>query len=159
MLKYLPWITALGIATGLTTHAAHADDAYVCDGGRLVYARPETLEKLKQTDPCIQAFYRSTPAAPAAAAAPVATAPAQSAPASSPIASPTPSVTAKNKAPSAKPAPLKDTRDAAAKAAPSKSESAKPVAAKPIEPAAGTDFRNVRIINAPDGPEFFRHDR
>ncbi len=154
MLKYLPWITALGIATGLTTHAAHADDAYVCDGGRLVYARPETLEKLKQTDPCIQAFYRVTPAAPpAAAAAP------QAAPASSAIASPAPSVTAKNKAPSAKPAPLKGTRDAALKPAPSKSESAKPVAAKPVEPAAGTDFRNVRIINAPDGPEFFRHDR
>ncbi len=153
MLKYLPWITALGIATGLTTNAAHADDAYVCDGGRLVYARPETLEKLKQTDPCIQAFFRATPTAPVAAVAP------QPDPAFSPVTPSAPSATAKNKAPTAKPAPLKGSRDAAMKPAPAKPETPKPVAAKPVEAAPGTDFRNVRIINAPDGPEFFRHDR
>jgi hypothetical protein len=153
MLKYLPWIAALGISTGLTTNAARADDAYVCDGGRLVYARPETLEKLKQTDPCVQAFYRTTPAAPIAAPSP------QVAPASSPVAPAAPSVTAKNKAPSAKPAPLKGTRDASLKASPAKPATVKPVSVKPVESAPGTDFRNVRIINAPAGPEFFHHDR
>ena len=158
MLKYLPWITALGIATGLTTNSAHADDAYICDGGRLVYARPETLEKLKQTDPCIQAFYRTTPAAPIAAPVP------QVAPASSPVAPLAPSLTGKNKAPSAKPAPPKGNRDATLKPALSKPdigkvESAKPVSANSVEPGTDSDFRNVRIINAPAGPEFFHHDR
>jgi hypothetical protein len=157
MLKYLPWIAALGISTGLTTNAARADDAYVCDGGRLVYARPETLEKLKQTDPCVQAFYRTTPAAPVSA--PVAAPAPQVAPASSPVIPATPSVTAKNKVPSAKPAPLKGTRDAALKTSPARPVSPKSVPPKPVESAAGTDFRNVRIINSPTGPEFFHHDR
>ncbi|MFX4412571.1 hypothetical protein ABTA43_20190, partial [Acinetobacter baumannii] len=47
---------------------ARADDAYVCDGGRLVYARPETLDKLKQTDPCIMQYYGLKPPQPAATA-------------------------------------------------------------------------------------------
>ena len=153
MLKYLPWIAALSVSTSFTTNAARADDAYVCDGGRLVYARPETLEKLKQTDPCVQAFYRTTPAAPVAAPVP------QVAPASAPVLPAAPSVAAKNKAPSAKPAPLKGTLDAALKASPANPATAKPMPPKPVESAAGTDFRNVRIINSPTGPEFFHHDR
>ncbi|MEQ1696788.1 MAG: hypothetical protein ABL901_13195 [Hyphomicrobiaceae bacterium] len=153
MLKYLPWIAVLGFSTTLTTNVAYADDAYVCDGGRLVYARPETLEKLKQTDPCIQLFYRNNQ--PIAAAP----APAQLAPAVSPAAPSAPVATAKNKAPAAKPAPLKNERNATAKTAPAVSETAKPAVAKPVESAPGTDFRNVRIINAPAGPEFFHHTR
>ena len=61
------------VSTALVTAPAVADDAYVCDGGRLVYARPETLEKLKQTDPCIAGYFPATPKVgagqPAAAAA------------------------------------------------------------------------------------------
>ena len=154
MLKYLPWIVALGISTGLTTNAARADDAYVCDGGRLVYARPETLEKLKQTDPCVALFYNNNK--PVAATSPV---PAQLAPAVSPVTPAAPSMTAKNKTPAAKSAPLKNSRDAAIAPTPPKSEQAKPALAKPVEAAPGTDFRNVRVINAPAGPEFFHHDR
>lgn len=153
MLKYLPWIAALGFSTGLTTNVARADDAYVCDGGRLVYARPETLEKLKQTDPCIALFHRNNQPIVAAPA------PAQLAPASVPATQAAPSAPAKNKAPIAKAAPLKNERNATAKPVPANPEAAKPALAKPVESAPGTDFRNVRIINAPTGPEFFHHDR
>lgn len=154
MLKYLPWIAALGISTGLTTNAARADDAYVCDGGRLVYARPETLEKLKATDPCVALFYSNNK--PVVTASPV---PAQIAPSTSPVTPAAPSASAKNNTPSAKAAPLKNARDAAVVPAPQKSDQPKPALAKPVEPAPGADFRNVRVINAPAGPEFFHHDR
>lgn len=57
MNKSLLYFSALAGVGCVFTPLAYADDAYVCDGGRLVYARPETLEKLKQTDPCIASYY------------------------------------------------------------------------------------------------------
>ena len=42
MLKSLLYVTMLGLVACLSPTGARADDAYVCDGGRLVYARPET---------------------------------------------------------------------------------------------------------------------
>lgn len=37
--------------------AAHADDAYVCEGGRIAYVRFGDLEAMKRRDPCIAAYY------------------------------------------------------------------------------------------------------
>lgn len=49
----------LALATSLVlasapTAPARADDAYICDGGRMLYAKPETLAKFQASnvDPC-----------------------------------------------------------------------------------------------------------
>jgi hypothetical protein len=116
-----------------------ADDAYVCDGGRLVYARPETLEKLKQSDPCIAGYFKFQ-------SAPVAAAP-QTPGAADPTVSPQGIV---KDLPKAK---LLQGKSADA-------GSTSPQRATPPEATAGTDFRNVRVINAPsDSPSIYLHVR
>jgi len=160
MLKSLFWITVVIAGTGIMSPAAVADDAYICDGGRLVYARPETLEKLKQSDPCIQGYYASIPAAPATATATPSPAAAANL---SPVAPPKivapqtrPGTTAKNKSPAEKLIPLKGTtRDATLHVA-----RPKPSQTKAPSAAPGTDFRNVRVINAPAADTaLYRHDQ
>ena len=146
----------LGFTAGLVPSLASADDAYVCDGGRMVYARPETLEKLKATDPCVARYHSlagtviapATVPRPAAAIAPLPSA------TPAPKAAKGPASLYKDAARSpepAKPVPLKPALVATPKAA--------PVKPKPAEAAAGTDFRNVRVINAQDGAHLYRHDR
>ena len=163
MLKSLVW-TVAAIAAGNTLFAssASADDAYVCDGGRLVYARPETLEKLKQTDPCVQAYYATTPPSPGASLAPTV---ASTLPSGTSIAPPSatannPAANPKSKQPAVKLAPLKGTRDAEVRTPRTKPALDKAAQAKAPESAPGTDFRNVRVINAPSSAQaVFHHDR
>jgi hypothetical protein len=123
--------TTLGALIVSPPHPAQADDAYVCDDGRLVYARPETLEKLKATDPCVAKYFTATP---------------------QPLA---PSIQARG-------APADRTATAAAKpvARAAQTKSQPPEKPKAPEPSIGTDFRNVRIINASPGHgEIYRHLR
>lgn len=135
---------AAGFTAIMPAAPAQADDAYVCDGGRLVYARPETLEKLKQTDPCIAGYFGLAPVRPANTAPSAATRPA--------------------------PAPGEPGNDAARGGQPARSPALKPALAPALKPsvaksrapeqAAGTDFRNVTIINAsPGATPVFRHER
>lgn len=155
MFKYVLWLTAAASLTGIMSPAARADDAYICDGGRLVYARPETIEKLKQSDPCIQGYYGAIGAASASAAAATNLAPA--APPKVPgILVPAPDQSARNQPPSVRQPALKGgTRDAALPA-----KRPKTAQAKTPEAAPGTDFRNVRVINAPAaGGAVYVHDR
>ena len=114
-----------------------ADDAYVCDGGRLVYARPETLEKLKQSDPCIAGYFKF-----------------QSAPVAAPPIGPSPTVPTQGI--------VKDLPKAKALLGKSADAGANELPRLPTLPEAmiGTDFRNVRVINAPsDSPSVYLHLR
>ena len=115
----------------LAATPGRADDAYVCDGGRLVYARPETLDKLKQTDPCIAGYFKFS-ATPVQAA---------------------PTGPAELVAPQSAPGALKP------RPTPGKSAAARVVAPKAPAAAAGTDYRNVRVINAERSDGVFRHGR
>lgn len=131
MLKSMLWIAALGMAAGLSARDARADEAYICDGGRLVYANPETLEKLKASDPCIARYFAPEAAANVASPAPAAVelAPAVDSP------------RGKGQAPQLKPA----MRDAAVRSkAPKLAQKAAPRAtsAQALAPT-------VRVINAP----------
>jgi hypothetical protein len=120
---------------------AFADDAYVCDGGRLVYARPETLEKLKQSDPCIAGYFKfqSAPVAASPSAAPGPLEPA----------SPTQGIVRELSKPKSQRGKSAD--------APS-SDQPRRVAAPDAAP--GTDYRNVRVINAPgDSSPVYQHVR
>ena len=138
MLKSLLWITALGLVAGLPVNQALADDAYVCDGGRLVYARLETLEKLKETDPCIAMYHKGETARGAPPSA-------QLTPTTAAIASPPPTnATTKMKTPFAKPLNAPATKDASHQPLPNV------VANKvPVRSSVADTLRNVRIINAP----------
>ena len=132
-------LAVLATVAALLGTPAQADDGYVCDGGRLVYARPETLQKLKQTDPCIAGYFPTKPKArpeqPAAAEGPAANA-----------------NSARDPGPDGQAAtpPLKRA------IAPLK-EASLPAHGAP----SPVDFRNVRVINAsPDqGAAIFRHVR
>lgn len=134
---------------------AIAADAYVCDGGRLVYARPETLERLKQTDPCIASYHgidlakKAPPAGPAvvrtAAAAPLVV---DKRPLSQASAAP-----GLVRQPAERSAP-----DARLYTAMGPQATAKP--RRPAQASPGTDFRTVRILNAgPGSPQTFHHAR
>lgn len=146
--------TALMAPLVIAANPATADDAYVCDGGRLVYARPETLEKLKKTDPCIQKYYQDVPASLAAVPIPepvlaeraepsIATAPPVSAPSRN------------QQGQSGNSVMLKGSKDTKRAPADSKDKEAR---AKRPEQAPGTDFRNVQVINSPDSA-IYRHER
>lgn len=45
------------LAGGFLVEGARADEAYVCEGGRVVTVKPGTLEHLKATDDCIAQYY------------------------------------------------------------------------------------------------------
>ena len=126
------WYSAIIVALLALPAPAFADDAYVCDGGRIVYARPETLEKLKQTDPCVQGYFKfqPTPAAPA-----------QAAPDAPAVSQGTVREPGKAKPPG---------KSASADAAPGRA---------PPPATAGTDFRNVHVINAQGSDAVYHHAR
>ncbi len=118
-------VAAVALAAGALSEAARADEAYVCDAGRIVYVRPGELELKKLQDPCIAKYFENTPAAKPVVAKPAAVVATQ-APAAS----------------SAEP------KTVAAIVAVAPAAPVKPRA----EPVIG-DYRNVRIINAAPGTE------
>jgi hypothetical protein len=135
-------------ATGVET--VRADEAYLCYGGRIVKVPFGKLEELKRTDACIAAYYglkfvpatrletgAITPPAPVVSATTTQTA------IGHPPGGP-PSESNLSVAPPPEPAPV---RQASAE---------KPI----VRAAAGTDYRNVVLLNpAPGDPAIFRHDR
>lgn len=132
------------LGLGACPLSARADDAYLCGPDKIVYVAVDDLELKKRTDPCIAAYFglkveEPVASAPAAAAAP----------------SPARGV----KAPPIVRAELKPLTDSEF---PSR-------AARPLEQQAlllppratpGTDFRNVKILNAASpGDGWFHHTR
>lgn len=58
---------ALALLAGWFVESASADTAYLCEGGRIVYAKPENIERLKREDPCIARYFGlEAPAKPGA---------------------------------------------------------------------------------------------
>jgi hypothetical protein len=55
--RQFAWLSIALLLVAAGGHAARADEAYVCDGGRIVYVKPGQLEHLKRTDPCIAGYY------------------------------------------------------------------------------------------------------
>lgn len=134
----------------LPVPAALADEAYVCEGGGVVYVPLGQLESMKRTNACIAAYYGLTVDAAAATAASVPDSSAKPAPASG-----TP-----RSGPALKPT-LEGGDDQAAlgKSIPVQSVSKVAVRAEPPKPAPNTDFRNVHVINATGEDKSFFHAR
>jgi hypothetical protein len=141
----------LGFVAATGVEAVRADEAYLCDGGRIVKVPFGKLEELKRTDACIAAYYglkvvpatrleTGTISPPATVVS--ATTTQQTAitlPLAGPRSGPNLSV-----APLPKPAPVRQ------------ASTEKPI----VRAAAGTDYRNVVLLNpAPGDPAIFRHDR
>lgn len=157
--------------------AAVAAEAYLCAGGRIVYVEFADLERMKRTDACVAGYYGLTvePAAvaaptttPAAALASPSTPPAvldAAAPAAGSARRPSPADYAARRVAPGRPA-ARSVRTIAmirkAGGVPAASGAgatvAAPALATPV-PTPGTDFRNVRVINASaSGEQWFHHD-
>ncbi|MGQ0671396.1 MAG: hypothetical protein ACT4N2_00750 [Hyphomicrobium sp.] len=130
----------------LLAGSSAADEAYICDGGRIVYVKYGELEHLKRTDACIAGYYGVTiNVAPAAAAA-----------AEKGLAMERAALEKLGRKDEGK------SPGASGKGAQSVAGDRKPVrTAKALPaPAPNTDFRNVLIINAAPGEaRVFRHER
>ncbi len=136
---------------------AFADEAYICDAGRIVYVKPGQLESLKRTDACIAGYYGLTVETPVKAGTDV------KAPAKSPAAASVPKVPPGG---AAKGLTLeREARAAAGKETPQPAvavvKSPKPIEKPaPTLVAATSDYRNVVILNAAPGTGgIFRHDK
>ena len=123
---------------------ARADDAYLCGPDTVVYVNAADLEAKKHSDPCIAAYYGITleqPAKPQAALAP-----------EKPVAG----SAAK---PAAEKVELKSSYVAEVRARARHVQQRDAMLAQP-QAALGTDFRNIRVINASaEENQWFRHTR
>jgi hypothetical protein len=141
----------LGFLAATGVEAVRADEAYLCDGGRIVKVPFGKLEDMKRTDACIAGYYglkvetappletgTISPPAPVAFA-PTTQQTAIAVPVDRPRSEPDLSVGQQPK-----PALVRQAR-----------------AEKPmVRAAAGTDYRNVVLLNpAPGDPAIFRHER
>ena len=129
-------LVALGC--GLFVETARADQSFVCDNGELVQVKRGDLERMKRENACVASHYGlSLHVVPL------------------PVQRPKRAVS--------RPAPRAEKMSATAEAV--KLPSRKPVVSHEIKdvalpPAAYTDYRRVRIINAqPDGRQWFTHKR
>lgn len=136
-------------ATLLAAGTSLADEAYVCDGGRLVYVKLGELEHLKRTDPCIAGYYGLEIGKGTAAEKQVA-----DKPGSDGVRNEVPEGGAEKG--------LALEREALAQSKAVVAAIPAVASAKPKKAviAAPADFRNVLIINATPGTEsIFRHER
>jgi hypothetical protein len=144
----------LGFLAATGVEVVRADEAYLCDDGRIVKVPFGKLEEMKRTDACVAAYHGLT----VGGAQPLETG----------AIPPAPRASAE---PSAVPAAV----DSAALMIPSAPAGQRPAAAArtrtpplvsanlaPVIPraAAGTDYRNVVLLNAaPGAPGVYRHER
>jgi hypothetical protein len=54
-------IAAIALLAGVWAEPVRADEAYICDGGRVVHVKPGQIEALKLSDPCIAKYFETTP--------------------------------------------------------------------------------------------------
>lgn len=121
---------------------ARADEAYLCGPDKLVYVKAAELELKKKTDPCVAAYYGLTIDGPETADV----APAREAASSGKTDKPA-SLAMKTSVDVEPPAP-------------SKSQNVRHAALEPARAAPGTDYRNVRVINAASAADqWFYHAR
>jgi hypothetical protein len=141
----------LGFLAATGIEAARADEAYLCEGGRIVKVPYGKLEDMKRTDACIASYYglKIDPAArlETGTISPSPSAIRQPSPSQVSIARPE-NPRAEGRLPAAGPAKPAPVRQAAIE--------------KPSPPRAseGTDYRNVVLLNPEPGQSaIFRHDR
>lgn len=53
-------IAGLSLAAGALVERVKAEQAFLCEGGRIVYGRGAEVEQLKLTDPCVAGYFGIT---------------------------------------------------------------------------------------------------
>ena len=136
----MSWRVSLGFALTVASSAllqssgqARADEAYLCGPDTVVYVAVADLEAKKHTDPCIAAYYglKVEASAVANAAAKPAAAVDKVAKKAAPIAAPSLKALGEPDIPDRVPRKLQ-----------------RQASLEPPRTAPGTDYRNVRVINA-----------
>ena len=133
---------------GLSAPGARADEAYLCGPDTVVYVSAVELEHKKKTDKCIAAYYGLTVAQDASGQSGMPVEPAKSAPAKA------------NARPIIELKSLSEPESEPEHSVRSRAKFERSASLMPPSAAPGTDFRNVRIINAGSGDgQWFKHDR
>lgn len=128
---------SLGFLAALGVEAVRADEAFLCEGGRIVKVPAGRLDAMKQTDPCIAAHFgitlKSEPRLETGALAPRETLPTHLLPS---------------------PVVVEGYRG-------KRAMRPEPAGSTPMpRTAEGTDFRNVVLLNPQPGqPAIYRHER
>lgn len=138
----------LTAASGPGASSVWADEAFLCGPDTVVYVKPEELELKKRTDPCIARYFGLTAGTQANAARPGGNA-----------VSPTGGQASVTRAApmdlSLKSLQAPETAERVTPPARERSASLQPPLAAP-----GTDYRNVRVINASSAADqWFKHTR
>lgn len=138
-------MVGLGAACALLVPGVRADEAFLCGPDTVVYVKHEDLEHKKRTDPCIARYFglnaESTPLPHEG----------------NPVADQTSTATEKSKR---KDIALKSlqTPETAERVSPPALE--RSAALSPPVAAPGTDYRNVKVLNASSpADEWFKHTR
>lgn len=133
------------VAAGGPIGAARAAEAYLCDNNRLVYVEAADLARMIQADPCIARYHGAAAQGSGAGEPPLVrlTAPmaVETPPPKSSAVPATAAVAATAPVASAAPRGRRSER------------SGGPVGPQPVRAAPGTDYTNVRVINASDEAE------
>jgi hypothetical protein len=148
----MSWHVSVGFAVTVSAAAlsfsavpVRADEAYLCGPDKVVYVAVEDLEKMKRTDACIAGYYGLKVDAAAVEVTPVAA-----------------SAAAKDQhatATSAKVAGLKPLTDAEIPDRIAK-KLERQAALEPPRAAPGTDYRNIKILNAASTDDaWYRHTK
>jgi len=164
-------MAVISFAWGVAFEAAHpafADEAFLCGPDTVIYVKPEELELKKRTDPCVAAYY-GLKVDPNATQPPTSAARPTNANDAKGAAVAAPSSAAKSQAArkaieggtssnslGLKRLPANDGESTSDNPREERSASL----SAPPQPVPGTDFRNVRVLNAtsPD-EEWFKHQR
>ena len=56
-------IAAVALAAGAMAETVRADEAFICEAGRVAYVKPGELEQKKLQDPCIAKYFEKIPMA------------------------------------------------------------------------------------------------
>jgi hypothetical protein len=145
---------ALGFLAATGLNAARAAEAFLCEGGKIVYVKIAELEKMKRIHPCIAGYFGLSvdkdgtdldPEAPTKAETAV---------------QPSETASSVEKSPPGIPVALRPLRDPELSHRGEKARTRVASSPEPPRASEGTDYRNVTLLNAGSASEaIFRHER
>lgn len=146
------FLLAALIEAPLSSPAAAAE-AYLCDGNRLVYVEVEDLERMIRTDPCIARYHGVDLQRDTSASEDLVRFSEPLGDAAAPATQARAATTGPTQAPAPAISPLRATiRSTAVRRKPATAHG-KGEPQQPAQAAPGTDFHNVRVINATEEAE------
>jgi hypothetical protein len=145
---------ALGFLAATGLNAARAAEAFLCEGGKIVYVKIAELEKMKRIHPCIAGYFGLSVDKDGTDLDPEARTKAQTA------VQPSETASSVEKSPPGIPVALRPLRDPELSHRGEKARTRVASSPEPPRASEGTDYRNVTLLNAGSASEaIFRHER